>query len=155
MTLPMPGPKNAAKAMASKIPGNDKKRVDQQKIYEAIKPSAQKTGEETDGEAGRATSQDNGDCDKERDARAVNSSRKCVTAEFIRAHPVGAGRGFQARGKMLSGRVRRGDPGREQRCENKNERSGKSRSSYKTLPKKLAKRGKGDHESRTRGSMTA
>ena len=154
ITLLMPGPRKAANAIAKRIPGNDKKCVDEQQIHDPIEPATSVTREHSDHEAGDSATADDGDRHHERDARAVNGARERVAPKFVSAHPVRSRRWLQAGRQILCGGICGCDPRREQRNRDEQRSDGKPDSRQDALAQKLPQLVAGSHDSLTRGSIT-
>src|ERR1700730_13930569 len=154
ITLPIPGPRKAANAMASSIPGKDRnalissrftKRSNQPPEYPASMPMISPI-EPQPHTTEMATS---------KETRAPKTGRrKNVAARPVGAHPVSVRGCREPNRQILSGWIGRNDPRGEQSCEDQDDCSNESGTSQDALPQKLPQRCQDAQESRTRGSMS-
>jgi len=97
------------KGNGEKNSGKREKGVDEDDVDEAVEPATEVARHGTDGKAGEACAQDNGNADEQGDARAEEDAGENIAAEIVGAHPVrGRGRG-ETGGKILSGGAGRGN----------------------------------------------
>ena len=70
-----------------------KKCVDEQIVYKVVEPAAKVAGKRAYGESGESGAQHDAKADEQRDARAVQSARQNVAAQFVGAEGVLPARG--------------------------------------------------------------